>query len=81
MRKYHFNLDNTRDLVGVELPGLAAAKCEALQFAARHICDAATDFWGREEWTLSVTNEIGLTLLRLDIVGTQSSALATKVSR
>jgi hypothetical protein len=81
MPKFHFHLDDQRDRQGLELPGLAAAKCEALDFAARHICDGANAFWDREEWTLTVTNERGLSLLQLQIVGTQSAAAYSKVAR
>jgi hypothetical protein len=81
MPKFHFHLDDERDEQGLELANLAAAKCEALEFAARHICDAANAFWDREEWTLTVTNESGLTLMQLRIVGTQSAASSSKVRR
>jgi hypothetical protein len=76
MPKYHFHLDDKRDEQGLELADLASAKCEALEFAARHICDAANAFWDREEWLLSVTDEKGLTLMQLHIVGTQSAVTA-----
>ena len=81
MPKFHFHLDDERDEEGLELADLAAAKCEALKFAAQHICDAANAFWDREEWMLSVADERGLTLMQLHIVGTQSAALLSKVSR
>jgi hypothetical protein len=80
MPTFHFHLDDQRDEEGLELADLAAAKCEALEFAARHICDAANGFWDREEWTLSVTDERGLTLMQLQIVGTQSAALPSNKS-
>ena len=81
MPKFHFHLDDQRDEQGLELADLAAAKCEALEFAARHICDAANAFWDRKDWTLSVTDERGLTLVQLHIVGTQSAASLCKVPR
>lgn len=81
MPKFHFHLDDNSDEQGLELPDFAAAKCEALEFAARHICDAASAFWDRENWTLTVTNERGLTLLQLQIVGTQSPAASSKHAR
>ncbi len=81
MPKFHFHLDDQRDEQGLELTDLAAAKCEALEFAARHICDAANAFWDREEWTLTVTDERGLTLMQLHIVGTQSAATSAARSR
>jgi hypothetical protein len=77
MRKFYFHLDDERDEHGLELADLAAAKCEALEFAARHICDAANAFWQREEWTLSVTDEKGLILVQLHILGTQSAAASS----
>jgi hypothetical protein len=81
MPRFHFHLDDERDEQGLELADLAAVKCEALEFAARHICDAANAFWDRTEWTLSVSDEKGLTLLQLHIVGTQSAAMPSKGSR
>src|SRR5438309_10442857 len=81
MPTFHFHLDDQRDRQGLELPDLAAAKCEALEFAARHICDAANAFWDREDWTLTVTNGRGLTLLQLQIVGTESAATSSKGAR
>jgi hypothetical protein len=80
MPRFYFHLDDERDEQGLELADLAAAKCEALEFAARHICDAANAFWDREEWLLSVTDEKGLTLMQLHIVGTQAAAIMPKVS-
>jgi hypothetical protein len=81
MPKFYFHLDDQRDEHGVELPDLAAAKCESLEFAARHICDAANAFWDREEWMLSVADERGLTLMQLNILGTQAAAMPQNVSR
>ncbi len=81
MPKFHFHLEGEQDEQAIELADLAAAKCEALEFAARHICDAANAFWDREEWTLSVADEKGLTLMHLHIVGTQSAAMSPKASR
>lgn len=78
MPRYHFNLDDCQDEQGLVLADLAAAKCEALEFAARHICDAANMFWDREEWLLTVTDEVGLSIFQLNIVGTQSAAVSAK---
>jgi hypothetical protein len=80
MPRFYFHLDGEHDEHGLELADLAAAKCEALEFAARHICDAANAFWDREEWMLSVADERGLTLMQLHIVGTQSAATSRRVT-
>jgi hypothetical protein len=79
--RFHFHLNPERDDQGLELPDVAAAKCEALDFAARHICDDSNAFWDREAWSLTVTNEMGLTLLQLQIVATQSPAMPSKRDR
>jgi hypothetical protein len=79
MPQYYFHLDDERDEQGRELADTAAAKCEALQFAAGHICDAANAFWDREEWTLTVTDERSLTLMQLQIVGTHSAATCPRL--
>ena len=81
MPKFHFHLDGERDEQGLELADLAAAKCEALEFASRHICDAANAFWDREEWLLSVAYQSGLTLFQLHIIGTQSAATSAQSRR
>lgn len=81
MPTFHFKLDGDPDATALELKDLASAKCEALHFAARHICDAANAFWDRVEWTLSVTDEKRLTLFQLQIVGTESPATSSKMSR
>jgi hypothetical protein len=80
MPKFHFHLDGERDEQGLNLPDLAAAKCEALEFASRHICDAANAFWDREEWLLSVADESGLTLFQLHIIGTEAAATSRRAS-
>jgi len=78
MPKFFFHLDDQRDETGTELADLATAKCEALEFAARHICDVANAFWTREEWLLTVSDEKGLTLFQLHIIGTDSAASLSK---
>ena len=81
MPRFLFQLDGDPDPTCLELDNVASAKCEALQFAARHICDGANAFWDRVEWTLSVTDEKGLTLFQLQIVGTESAATASPATR
>lgn len=77
MPRYYFNIDNGQaipDVKGIELKNLAAAKCEAIQMAGRLICDAAATFWDRAEWSMTVTDATGLTLFRLEIMGTEAPA-------
>jgi len=75
MPHYHFHTsDCSPDLEGSELEDLAAAKCEAVKTAGHVICDAAGTFWDRAEWTMTVTDEDGLILFILQIVGVESAA-------
>jgi hypothetical protein len=77
MPNYHFNIsdDASPDPDGIEIANLATAKCEAIQMAGRIICDAARDFWDRAEWTMTVTDDQGLTLFTLQIVGTEAPSV------
>jgi hypothetical protein len=38
------------------------------------ICDSAGDFWDKEEWKMTVTNETGLTLFCLHFLGIDAPA-------
>jgi hypothetical protein len=75
---YFFNVDDgdsDLDSEGTELKNLAVAKCEAVKLAGRIICDAGDTFWDRAEWRLTVTDEKGLSLFELYILGTESPAI------
>jgi hypothetical protein len=50
------------------------AKCQAIKLAGRVICDEAETFWEQDEWLMRVSDENGLVLFQLQILGTQSSA-------
>ena len=62
------------DNEGTELKDLAVAKCEAIKTAGRVISDPAATFWDRPDWSITVTDAVGLTLLRLEILGTEAPA-------
>jgi hypothetical protein len=68
MPKYYFQVDDGASDPGgdgIELADLKAAKCEAVKYAGRLICDAHTSFWHMDDWRLTVANEDGLTLFTL----------------
>ena len=71
MKRYHFRTDGQGDVKGVRLASLAAAKCEAAKVAASTICAAADEDWRGSQWTVTVTDDQGLKLLKLKIVGTE----------
>ncbi len=76
MKRYHFKADGQSDLKGVRLADLAAVKCEAAKVAASIVVAAADDDWQRREWTVTVTDDFGMKLLELRIVGSEMPAAA-----
>ena len=76
MPRYFFNVDGLPpDSEGTEMKDVAIAKCEAVKLAGRHICDAAGDFWDTQDWGLTVTDDIGLTLFSLRFMGMDAPSL------
>ena len=59
----------------VELSSIAAAKCEAVRFAGRLICDEAERFWDSAEFNMTVSDDSGLSLFTLDFRGLESPAI------
>ncbi len=71
MKRYHFKTDDERDVRGIELASLAAARCEAAKVAASIVCESADEPWHRSEWTVTVTDDLGVKVLQLQIVGNE----------
>jgi hypothetical protein len=75
--RYHFNIEDGADGAnpdGIELESLARAKCEGVKLAGQAICDAAGTFWNQAQWKMTVTDDTGLSLFELLIIGTESAA-------
>ena len=84
MARYYFNVDDGSDLpdtLGMELSSLAAAKCEALRYASRLICDEAQRFWDAGELQMTVADEKGLTLFSIHLSLTAVEAPSIRTSR
>ena len=80
MTRYFFHIEDgiaAQDDEGVELATLAEAKCEAVKFAGRSICDDAGRFWDSGEWKLTATDASGMTLFSLTFIGTDAPAVIT----
>jgi hypothetical protein len=78
MPRYYFHVEDgtgMRDDEGCELADLAKAKCEAVEYAGKLICDYASDFWNHDGWHMRVTDETDLTLFELHFVGVESAAV------
>ncbi|HEY0131116.1 MAG TPA: hypothetical protein VGB57_06905 [Allosphingosinicella sp.] len=77
MPRYFFHIDDgiaVHDEEGTELEDVAVAKCEAVKLAGQMICESAGTFWNRQEWKLTASDEIGLTLFCLHFVGVEAPA-------
>ena len=73
---FHFVVQDGSEAVALELPNIAAAKCEAARYAGRLLCDAADTFWGNAEFAMTVTDEIGLVLFSLTMSGIDAPVIA-----
>lgn len=77
MPNYHFHINGRTDGSDqrvVELKDLAEAKCEALKLAETVTSDASGTFWDKPEWMLIVTDDAGLTLFQLQVLGAEGHA-------
>jgi hypothetical protein len=77
MPRYFFHINDgvaNRDEEGTVLKDLATAKCDGVKLAGQAICDAGEAFWDKQEWTLTATDEAGLTLFSLHLVGFEAPA-------
>lgn len=75
---YYFQVDDgsgIADDLGMELSSLTDAKCEAVRYAGRLICDHAGKFWHSGDWAMTVTDEKGLALFTLRLSGTEAPAI------
>lgn len=80
MPRYFFHVDDgiaLRDEEGSELRDVTVAKCEAVKLAGQLICESADTFWSHQEWKLTATNEQGLTLFCLHLLGVEAPAAMT----
>lgn len=75
MSHFFFHVAGRPDETGTELPSIAAAKCEAVRYAGKLICDEADTFWDSAEFGLIVTDETGLVLFTLTLSGLEAPAI------
>jgi len=80
MPRFHFHSDGQRDVDGTEVANLQEAKCEAIRMAGRIICEEAAEFWDSAEWTMTVTDDRGLTQFQLQIIGTEAPSIRSSSS-
>lgn len=59
----------------LDFANIAAAKCQAAVYAGQLLCDAKEHFWDTADFELTVTDENGLILFAMRIVGTEAPAI------
>jgi hypothetical protein len=75
MSRFYFQVEGAPDDVGMELPNVGAAKCEAVRYAGRLICEQANSFWDKGDFTMTVRDERGLTLFLLVLSGVDAPVI------
>ena len=66
---------NVQDDLGTELPDIHTAKCQAVTYAGQLLCDVAEHCWDHADFELTVTDEKGLILFTMRVVGIEAPAI------
>jgi hypothetical protein len=66
-----------QDDEGFEFTSVHDAKCQAVAYAGRVLCDAAEKFWDDGDFELIVTDDKGLILFTMRVIGTEAPAIRT----
>ena len=79
MARYIFQVqygaEGQPDTYGVELPNLVVVREEAVNLAAALLREMRPSFWEGDDWTLTVQDDDGLTLLSVMVTATEAPAL------
>ena len=77
MPRYFFNIkkdNHPPDVEGVDLPGLDAARLEAVRVMGEDLKHHPDAFWDDEDWQIAVSDERGLVLFTVYSAAMRSSA-------
>ena len=75
MPRFVIQTDGASERMELDLPTVAEAKCEAARYAGSLLCDRAGDYWDGRDFSIRVSDESGLTLFTLQIVGIDAPAI------
>ena len=80
MPRFYFHTNHpTEGLIqddeGMDFSSIQEAKCEAVAYAGRLLCDVAETFWDDADFELTVTDDQGLILFVMRVVGTEAPAV------
>jgi hypothetical protein len=64
---------------GVELSTIAEAKATAIRYTARLLSDSAASFWDNSQLSMSVTDEGGLVLFTIQVLGTDAPSIRAEL--
>ncbi len=77
---FHFSIHGDESPAeGVELASIADAKNTAIRYVSRLLTDHAPAFWQSGHIGLSVSDETGLMLFSIEIVGTDAPAIRVEM--
>jgi hypothetical protein len=66
---------DVQDDEGFDFASVHEAKCQAVAYAGRLLCDVAEKFWDNADFKLTVTDESGLILFTMNVIGTEAPAI------
>ena len=78
--RYFFHTNHPSELTvqddeGLEFASVPEAKCAAVKYAGQLLADVAEHFWDQADFDLTVTDESGLILFSMRVVGTEAPAI------
>ena len=76
MPRFLFLVNGSPHDGGMDLPDIATAKCEAVRYAGRLICEEADRFWDKADFTMTVTDEGGLVLFSMILSGVDAPVIS-----
>ena len=66
---------NVQDDEGIEFSNIHEAKCQAVVYAGQLLRDVAEKFWDDADFEMTVTDESGLILFTMRVIGTEAPAI------
>ena len=82
--RYFFHVRNGQDSDdhdGTDLAGMSVARLEALHRLGAMMAEHPERFTNAHDWRMEVTNATGLLLFRIDLLTTESPAIAADAMR
>jgi hypothetical protein len=86
VQRFFFHTNHPAELTvqddeGMEFPSVHDAKCAAVKYAGQLLTDVAEHFWDTADFDLTVTDDKGLILFSMRVVGTEAPAVRESDSR